>query len=195
VWRRLGSFRLAAVWLVGTACAGCISAAVSVSQPTAVERQLLGAYESLDADLVRLSSVRSADVGFRNSDAMMREEALRARAIQRFNADDIVQLKAGGCLVELLSTRLGSRPCPAANDAQVKRRLDRVIEEENGSRRAILAWAAQEDARARGRQASSTEYMRDLNIAYHELLRQTAKAGDWIESRPGIFVQMEKAVP
>lgn len=187
--------RLAWVCLVGIAGPGCISAAVSVSQPTAVERQLLGAYESLDADLVRLSSVRSADVGFRNSDAMMREEALRARAIQRFNADDIVQLKASGCLVELLSAQLGWKSCPSANDAQVKRRLDRVIEEENRSRRTILAWAAQEDASARGRQASTTEYMQDLKRAYHELLRQTAQSGDWFESRPGAFVRMEKAVP
>src|SRR5690349_19216096 len=134
---RRASAAVFAVALLGVAPAGCIRVAASVAKPTALERQLLGEYERLDDELVWASSVRAAGDLARSFDAL-KAEAIEQRALQRFNEDDLVELKSVKCIAEALDASVVVRPCELARvDAAAERRIQRVVREENKARGAI----------------------------------------------------------
>ena len=143
---------------VALAAPACFSITLSVATPTALERQLLGEYESLDKDLVLASSVRGGAGGAKTVEAA-RLRAVRARALQRFNEDDLLELKAAGCVAEGLAGRLVSRPCEAIEDdaSTIGRRRARVVSEENEARAQILGWVAKTLAEKQGRSELSAE--------------------------------------
>ena len=177
--------------------AGCsIKAAGSVAQPTALELQLLGAYRKLDDDLIRASSIRAAGPITAATQDALADQALEARAMQRFNQDDVAELKAAGCLAETLTAELVARPCALVNDSPSEgataRRRERVIAQENGARRNLLAWAATTLAIEAGADQVSAANRREVRSAYARLLRQTARPGDWVEVTPGEFRAVER---
>ena len=171
------------------ATTGCsVKAAGSVAQPTALELQLLGAYRRLDDELIRAGSVRSAapiDAAARDA---LAAEAVEARAVQRFNQDDVDELKAAGCLAEGLRADLKSHPCSLAEeDPAVARRRRRVVQQENGARRTMMAWAAMTIALEAGQDRVSSDVRAEVRAAYVRLLRQAALPGHLIEANPGTF--------
>lgn len=172
---------------------GCIQAAVSAGQPTAIERQLLGAYEDLDEDLAMASSVRARDLDEARPQQSLRALALRARGLQRFNEDDVLELKAAGCLVERLDAELGAQPCALVQgDPSVARRRERVVDEENRARRVLVRWAAHEVARQEGRASPRPEELTEVRAAYRRLLRETAEPGHLVEVEPGVVRPVER---
>lgn len=168
---------------------GCISGAYTAAKPTALERQILGAYEELDDKLVHAASVRAAKgaletLGFERLEA----EAVQARSLQRFNEDDLSELTAAGCLAEGLGARVVARPCSLGDtDPAAPRRIVRVVDEENAARDTILRWAAHTLAREQGRPAPSAAELAELRDAYQRLLREAALPGHLVEVRPGDF--------
>src|SRR5262245_31747944 len=113
---------------------GCVSAVGAVAQPTALEFQLLGAYEELDRDLMHASSVRAPSTPAASFEKL-RAEALEARGLQRFNEDDLLELKNAKCLAEGLGAKVVPRPCALMEqDPAAQRRLQRVVKEENRAR-------------------------------------------------------------
>lgn len=169
---------------------GCVSIGTNAANPTAVERQLLGAYEELDRELVMAASVRGDVRGVAGSWDSMRALALEGRALMRFNQDDVRELKTAGCLAETLEAELAPQPCTAAL-ADVTVRVARVVAQENRARRAVITFAAHAAARETGRTMVSTEEVAELRRAYHRLMRQTAVKGDLFESAPGQFAPVE----
>ncbi|MCC7380595.1 MAG: hypothetical protein IT384_02100 [Deltaproteobacteria bacterium] len=181
--------RIAGLWLA-TLClsaVGCVTVATSAGTPTALERQLLGAYDELDRDLVLASSVRGDQARPAGSLEARRALALDGRALQRFNEDDLVELKGGGCIVERLDATVAPRACALISDGGdvVQRRRERVIVEENRARRAILEWAAYNAAREAGRERPSADEEREIRQTYHRLLAEAAQPGHWFETAPG----------
>ncbi len=165
---------------------GCIQAALSAGQPTAMERQLLGAYEELDEELVLVSSVRGGDGLGQVSNQSLRYLALRARSLQRFNADDVLELKGAGCLYESLGVELVATQCELlASDPAVGRRRGRVIDEENRARAILIRWAAREVAHRQGRAVPSSQELSEVRAAYLRLLEETAVPGHLVETKPG----------
>lgn len=172
--------------LVAVAGSGCIQAALSAGQPTALERQLLGAYEELDEELVQVSSVRGGPGLEDAPHESLQQHALRARSVQMFNADDVEALKAGGCVYETLKAELAPRPCSLlSSDPGAERRRLRVIDEENRARSVLIRWAAHEVARREGRAVASPAEITEVRAAYLRLLRETAQAGHLMEVAPG----------
>ncbi|MEM7675341.1 MAG: hypothetical protein AAF449_04980 [Myxococcota bacterium] len=172
--------------LVCATSACSIKAAGSVAQPTALELQLLGAYRELDDDIVRVSSFRAGStVADREQ---LAQKAMDARAMQRFNEDDLFELKQAGCLAEGLDARVMTHPCSlSATDPAVERRRRRVIDQENRARRALLEWATAALAYRSGRSSASAELSREVRSAYVRLLRQAARPGELFETSPGRF--------
>lgn len=163
---------------------GCIQAALSAGQPTAMERQLLGAYEELDEELVLVSSVRAG--GGLSKQPSLRHLALRARALQRFNADDVLELKGGACVYESLKAELVAIDCELlTSDPAVGRRRRRVIDEENRARAVLIGWAAREVAHRQGRIAPRPEELAEVRAAYLRLLNETAVTGHLLEITAG----------
>lgn len=180
----MGSWRIVAVALLLSS--GCIRGALTVAQPTALELQLLGAYDELDKELIHAGSVRgkaSPELGY----DQLSNLAVEARGTQRFNEDDVAELKARGCLAEGQGAILLARPCTMEDEA-MGRRQGRLVEEENRARAVILNWAAHNLARKAGRPRPNPEELKEMRAAYQRLLFETARPGELIEREPGQFV-------
>ncbi len=183
---------ISALWLTGSG--GCITAAGTVAQPTALELQLLGAYEDLDKSLVHASSVRAR--GVERSFESLKARAVQMRALQRFNGDDVQELKSAGCLAETLRASLKGRACSdAQQDGAIQRRIARIVREENAAREAILTWAAYVLARQQGLARPSQAQLLELQGAYQRLLAEAARPGHWLETSPGRFAPKGEPVP
>lgn len=175
------------------ASVGCISVAGSVARPTALELQLLGEYERLDEELVHASSVRGDLAAGAGSFEMLKAEALEQRAIQRFNEDDLLELKGARCIAEALDASVVARPCSLIErDDAAARRVARVVREENRARSAILLWAAYELARKQGRGAPDPSEIGELRKLYQRLLFEAAQTGHIGEVAPGQFRELAR---
>lgn len=163
---------------------GCVSINTNAATPTAIERQLLGAYEELDRDLVMASSVRGDVRGAPQTWEGLRALALEGRALMRFNEDDVRELKTARCVAEANSGELVARDCASA---ELSARVGRVVEQENRARRAVITFAAHAAARERGRTMVAASDVTELWQAYQRLLRQAAEPGDLFEAAPGEF--------
>lgn len=175
--------------LAGLALAtGCIRAAGSVAEPTAIERQLLGAYQKLDRELVWVSSVRGPG-GDLEPLGDLESQALRMRLLQRFNEDDLAQLRDWGCVAEGQDARVIIRACDRLDgDAQWRRIRDRVVGEENEARDVIITWAATQLARRRGRGQVEPRWIERVRAAYADLMREAAEPEHLIEIPTGELV-------
>ena len=186
---------IALIGVCALVCAqGCVKIATSAGTPTALERQLLGAYDELDRELVLASSVRGDVARSAGSPESVKALAIEGRALQRFNEDDVAELKTAGCLAETLEATVVPRPCSLASDAAaaVARRRDRVVQDENRARRNILSWAALVQAREAGRDRATPDQLRELRRTYHLLLRESAGPGHLFEVSPGEFRPVER---
>ena len=186
-------------WIVtaglAVAAAGCVRAAGSVAEPTAIERQLLGAYQKLDRELVWVSSVRGPagappeldDLGTR---------ALRMRLLQRFNEDDREQLADWRCIAEGRSAEIRAVACSEVERDDTWRKIRRrVIEEENRARSIIIDWAASEAARREGRAEADDELRARMRAAYAELMRSAAEADHLVETPSGELAPASRWTP
>jgi hypothetical protein len=161
---------------IAWALAGCVSAVGAVAKPTALELQLLGAYEELDEALALEASSRGSGPVAAGAFEHLEAEAVRARSIQRFNEDDLSALKDAGCVAEGPTARIASLTCALlSSDPAAGRRLARVVEEENRSRSAIVRWAAHGLARRAGRPSPAATDIEEIERAYRRLLFDTAK--------------------
>ena len=185
--------RIALLSVMGALSAGCVTAVGAVAKPTALEFQLLGAYEELDRDLMHASSLR-APAALRPSFEKLRMEALEARSLQRFNEDDLLELKNASCLAEGLGAKVVARPCALLDeDPAARRRLARVVQEENRSRQVILTWAAFELARKGGRAEPTRAELVEIESAYERLLRDTSAPEHLVEVKQGAFKKRAEA--
>jgi uncharacterized protein YdbL (DUF1318 family) len=108
------------------------------SERTALERQILGSYRTIEEDAWMVSSVRSSspqEVQIPESKRLV----LEAFANRKFNADDIEDFKRDGVIGETLSGLLTLRPSPKYdNDAEYRTLVDRIVVEENSDRNVIM---------------------------------------------------------
>jgi hypothetical protein len=181
--------RLALLALVSSMIPACtIRVAGSVSKPTALERQLLGDYDELDKELLLASSIRGELQPAAGTYEAIKAEALEQRAVQRFNEDDLAELKRERCIAETLEATIVARPCPLTDkDSSASRRIVRVVGEENRARKAILTWAAHELARGQGRSLPDPSELTEVRKTYQRLLVEAAKPGELHEVSPGVF--------
>jgi len=171
---------LFAIVLALAGAASCFTITnVSISQKTALERQLVGEFEPLTDAQALASSVRAASgsTDFAADDAQAR--AVSARQRQLFNRDDIEGFKASGCLGEAENAVLVARACASANDERTRILLDHVITQENDDRAAIISSVAASEHPASGAQRAQ------LRVLYHRLILEQARPGDWIEEPAG----------
>ncbi len=178
------------VWSALALCS-CVTGAGTAAKPTALERQLLGAYEELDDSLAAAASVRAESEPTGQSFGRLEALAIDARATQRFNEDDLIELKDAGCIAETRAARVAVHDCALGSKAAVSRRLTRVVEEENRARRDIVTWAAYAFARRDGRPSPSAEELDALRQAYRRLQYESARPGHWIEDDAGALVRVK----
>ncbi len=168
--------------------AACVEARIQVvDERTALENQILGAYEELDRDLQLVASVRAVDADGkarpppRLSD--VRQRAVQARQTQQFNRDDLEELARQGCLGEGQDGLLALRPCPAQADTATAARLERLLAAENEARRMLLEFVI----------STSPDLTRadlpQLQEAAARSQRERAPAGAWLQDEDGAWRQ------
>ena len=158
---------------------GCFRGALSAAQPTALELQILGVHHRLDDDLVRTASFRggkSKPIAKIYDLELLQAEALRHRAIQKFNADDLAKLKEQGCVRELPSGEVEMTDCLwiTSGTANLLKLRRRVIREENQARVSILRWVAVIIAQQRGLANPKAGAVDELKASYARLLTKTS---------------------
>jgi hypothetical protein len=176
---------------------GCIRAAGSVAEPTAIERQLLGAYQRLDRELVWVSSVRGDAAPAPENEALDEADAraLRMRLLQRFNEDDLEQLQDWGCAAEGADARVLAVDCERVDDPTWTRIRARVLREENEARAVIIEWAAAVVARKAGRSSADAQGRAEMRAAYRELRRRAAEPDHLIEMDSGELAPASQWAP
>jgi hypothetical protein len=169
---------IAACALVAPAC--LTTKIVNIGQKTSLENQLMGEAEPLTEEQLLAASVRAGGSGVHAGSADdLQSRAIAARRRQLFNRDDVDDLKAAGCLGEALGARIARRPCDNASEAETSDLLDRLIEEENADRSAIIDWAL-------GIDPVLTPADRPQVVAlYHQLVVERSTAGSWVQREDG----------
>ncbi len=185
-WRRISSGRLRASLVVGIAALGAANSAclttniINIGQKTSLEKQLMGEEEPLTEEEILASSVRApgGSVPAGSADDLQ-SRVLSARRRQLFNRDDVDELKAAGCLGEGLKAKLTRRPCDADSDPETARLTERMVNEENEDRHAIIVWAIGID------QVLTSADRPQIEAIYHRLVVERARAGDWVQAKDG----------
>jgi len=172
-----------------------VRVAGSVAQPTALERQLLGEYQRLDDALVHASSVRGDPSLALTSFESLKAEAIEQRANPALQRGRSLELKNQKCIAETLDAdgRCSSL-LAREKDESWKRRLERVVREENRAREAILTWASYDLARRVGRAAPAPAETTEVRKTYRRLLAEAAAPGQIVEIAPGVFREVAKAI-
>ena len=109
------------------------------SERTALEKQILGSYRTIEEDAWMISSVRSGDAR-EIAVPESKRRVLEAFANRKYNADDIEDFKKDNVVGEnnrgLLTIKSTSR---YDEDPEYKSLVERIVDEENRDREIIMA--------------------------------------------------------
>ena len=163
---------------------GCITTTVvNIGQKSSLEKQLMGETEPLSEDELLVASVRDLSGPEAAAEDALTQKAVAARRRQLFNRDDLDELKALGCLGEALKGLLMGRPCDKIKDLEAARLRDRMVEEENADRNAIIDWAVSVDPVLTRADRPQVEEL------YHRLLLERAKSGEPFQAPDGSWTR------
>jgi hypothetical protein len=171
--------------LVASMTMSCSFSFEVTSQKTALENQILGQYQELDDEMVLLSTVRS-----RQKNQKKVSEVEMARSNQRFNQDDIDELKdlrifgegIEGYLAILPKQYLGD----GSRDQKMMNLAKQLMSEENSDRRVIWNHTIETNPNLKVSDLSS------VRETYREFQKKKAKPGHFVEMSPGVWRQVVK---
>ena len=184
---------LVAGLLAATGVSGCfkkLSGLVDVNvqvvdEKTLLERQILGAYENLEKDLVLVASVRSVDTEGRLVPLPAfppgQRRALEALRIREFYRDDVDALKRDGIVGEGKDGYLAKLPDAPKLDSKRSALLANVLEQENGARRALIERIVETNETLTPQDRGKVEQI------FAQMNRDAAKDGEWVQAGDGTW--------
>jgi hypothetical protein len=189
IWSQTtGTSRILAAALLACGAAGCTFNFEVTSQRTALENQVMGAYQELEDDLVLISAVRAGEAK-RNTASIppTKRRALDARANQDFNRDDIVELKELQVLGEAADGRVTLLPggILKSDDKTALRLAQELVGEENGDREVIWTRIIA------GNENLSAKDLPAVRKTYARLMRDQAATGHWYQDEDGKWRRKE----
>ncbi|MCX6639853.1 MAG: DUF1318 domain-containing protein [bacterium] len=178
--------RLTAIAAVTLILSGCTIKTPEVSftsERTALEKQILGSYRTIEEDAWMITSVRSSD----ETDVVIPEskkKALLAFADRKYNADDVADFKQEGSVGENTAGKLTIRPTEKYNqDPQYRSLVDRVVADENNDRRIIMGRVVEINMAVNP--LDSTEVQR----VFAQMNQESSPSGTWIQQADGQWVK------
>ena len=171
-----------------TGCLGKLSGLVDVNvtvvdEKTLLERQILGAYENLEKDLVMVASVRSVDTEGRlvplPDFPPGQRKALEALRVREFYRDDVESLKNEGVIGEGKDGYLAVLPTAPKVDAKRKALLDNVLAQENQARKSLVDRIVETNETLTANDRGKVEKV------FAQMNRDAAKDGEWVQSEDG----------
>lgn len=145
------------------------------SERTALEKQILGSYRTIEEDAWMISSQRSAS----SQEIIIPEskrQVLEAFANRKFNADDVEDFKRDGIVGESLSGLLTIRSSLRYDsDAEYRSLVDRILTEENRDREIIMKRIVEIN--------SAVNPLDEEAVArvFFQMNRDSSPAGTWIQ--------------
>ncbi len=190
---KLQRFPLFAVVLaiVATGSTGCLNKLGGlvdvnvqvVDEKTLLERQILGAYENLEKDLVMVASVRSVDTEGRlvplPDFPPGQRKAIEALRIREFYRDDVEAFKRDGALGEGKDGYLAKLPSAPKLDAKRETLLASVLGQENLARKALM------DRIVETNETLSQSDRGKVERVFAQMNRDAAKDGEWVQTDDG----------
>jgi len=160
------------------------------SERTALERQILGSYRTIQEDAWMVASARTAP-GPQPEDETApvilpenRRQALEAYAGRRFNADDVEEFKLDGVAGEDLRGLLVIRSTDRyREEPDYRRRVDRIMAEENRDREIIMARIVEVH--------SATQAVDPAAVArvFAQMNRDASPPGTWIQAEDQSWIR------
>jgi uncharacterized protein YdbL (DUF1318 family) len=181
---------LALITLLSSGCFGKLSGLVDVNvqvvdEKTLLERQILGAYENLEKDLVMVASVRSVDTEGRLSPLPDfppgQRKALEALRVREFYRDDVDALKREGVIGEGKEGYLTRLPTAPKIDAKRTALLDNVLKQENDARRWLVERIVETN------ETLSPADRPKVEKVFAQMNRDAAKDGEWVQADDGTW--------
>lgn len=171
-------------------CAGCTIKTPEVtftSERTALEKQILGSYRTIEEESWMITSARSASgeeekisIPDRPEIAVGRKAALEAFINRKFNADDVEDFKMDGVVGEGLEGLLVLMPNQRYSEDESYRTLvDRIVRQENSDRRAIM------DRIADVNSIVNPVDRKAIERVFAQMNRDASPPGTWIQSDDG----------
>ena len=188
-----------AVLALGNLSAGCLNKMAGlvdvnvqvVDEKTLLERQILGAYENLEKDLVMVASVRSVDTEGRlvplPDFPPGQRRALEALRIREFYRDDVDRLKKDGIAGEGKDGYLIVMPDAPAIDAKRKALVETVLAAENDARKALVDRIIETNETLKADDRGKVEKV------FAQMNRDAAREGEWIQGEDGKWTKKAKA--
>ena len=179
---------LAIVVVLTSGCFGKLSGLVDVNvqvvdEKTLLERQILGAYENLEKDLVMVASVRSVDTEGRLAPLPDfppgQRKALEALRVREFYRDDVDALKRDGVIGEGKEGYLTVLPSSPKVDAKRTALLDNVLKQENDARRWLIERIVETN------ETLSPADRPKVEKVFAQMNRDAAKDGEWVQADDG----------
>jgi uncharacterized protein YdbL (DUF1318 family) len=159
-------------------------------EKTALENQVIGTYQQIEEDVWTLTSVRSTNTTPKPKMSVEKKRVLEAVQGRKFNKDDIDEFLQEGFVGEnnqgLLVIRDNEN---LKKDADLKNRVTKIIENENGYRQIIMERIILLNEQA----ADAGE--KNVSKIFAKINQDTAVSGAWIENENGQWIrkgQMEK---
>lgn len=190
-WQRFSLLAgLALLATLQTGCFGKLSGLVDVNvtvvdEKTLLERQILGAYENLEKDLVMVASVRSVDTEGRlvplPDFPPGQRKALEALRVREFYRDDVEALKNEGVIGEGKEGYLVVLPTAPKIDAKRKALLDNVLAQENRARTSLI------DRIVETNETLSPSDRGKVEKVFAQMNRDAAKDGEWVQAEDGTW--------
>lgn len=160
------------------------------SQRTVLEKQILGAYEEIDDDLIMVSSVRAVDEEGNTKKiklTALEERALKARQNQQFNQDDLKELldkeiigEKNNGLIALLPKNKGKSSKSKKADLDL---AELIVAEENSDRRVVWQRVVEKSPDLEGKD------MGLIQDNFHKQRLEKLEKGHWYESSDDKWVQ------
>lgn len=154
-----------------------------VDEKTLLERQILGAYENLEKDLVMVASVRSVDTEGRlvplPDFPPGQRKALEALRIREFYRDDVEALKKEGIAGEGKDGFLVVLPDAPKVDAKRQALVKNVLEQENAARKALI------DRILETNETLKPDDRGKVERVFAQMNRDAAKDGEWVQGEDG----------
>lgn len=176
--------RLCGLLVLSVIWGGCTFKFQITSQKTALEKQIMGSYDKLEDELLMISTVRGSSST--DQETSFSEKALRARKNQKFNQDDIAELKDKGLLGERLDGTIAVVPAEHRPNGISSEDLDlarKLAAEENRDRKAIWRGIIVEN------EALKQSDLEQVRRSYARTKREEAEPGTWIQNENGAWTQ------
>jgi hypothetical protein len=153
-------------------------------EKTALENQVIGTYQEIEQDAWTLASVRSATPGQQPKMPAEKKKVFEAVQGRKFNKDDIDEFKKAEIVGEnnlgLLEIRNYQK---LESDPELKTRVIKIVETENGYRKIIMdrIIVLNESAAKAGNE--------NVSRIFAKINQDNSETGTWIQSDDGMWIK------